>query len=185
MRKLLMVTTALLALSGGAQAAIVANLGVNPNSATGDFSNGNLPTGAFDDQYTFQLVGGPTFFTVGSATNVYPNPTDFIANFTGSVFEIVGAVGGGDDLLVLGPATATPGNCGANCQVFGGSALLDAGSYYLNISGVAGATAGYGGNLSTTQVGAIPEPATWAMMLLGFAGMGFMAYRKKTTFRLA
>jgi PEP-CTERM motif len=26
-----------------------------------------------------------------------------------------------------------------------------------------------------------PEPATWAMMLLGFAGMGFVAYRKRTT----
>jgi PEP-CTERM motif len=30
---------------------------------------------------------------------------------------------------------------------------------------------------------AVPEPSTWAMMLLGFAGIGFMAYRrhKKTT----
>ena len=26
--------------------------------------------------------------------------------------------------------------------------------------------------------GAVPEPSTWAMMLLGFAGMGFVAYRK-------
>lgn len=26
---------------------------------------------------------------------------------------------------------------------------------------------------------AAPEPATWAMMLLGFAGVGFMAYRRK------
>jgi hypothetical protein len=26
--------------------------------------------------------------------------------------------------------------------------------------------------------GAVPEPSTWAMMLLGFAGLGFMAYRK-------
>jgi hypothetical protein len=27
---------------------------------------------------------------------------------------------------------------------------------------------------------AVPEPATWAMMLLGFAGIGFMAYRRKS-----
>jgi hypothetical protein len=26
--------------------------------------------------------------------------------------------------------------------------------------------------------GAVPEPSTWAMMLLGFAGLGFMAYRR-------
>ena len=34
---------------------------------------------------------------------------------------------------------------------------------------------------------AVPEPATWAMMLLGFAGVGFMAYRRKQngpTFRM-
>ena len=24
---------------------------------------------------------------------------------------------------------------------------------------------------------AVPEPSTWAMMLLGFAGLGFMGYR--------
>jgi hypothetical protein len=27
--------------------------------------------------------------------------------------------------------------------------------------------------------GAVPEPSTWAMMILGFAGVGFMAYRRR------
>jgi len=26
---------------------------------------------------------------------------------------------------------------------------------------------------------AVPEPSTWAMMLLGFAGVGYMTYRRK------
>ena len=26
----------------------------------------------------------------------------------------------------------------------------------------------------------VPEPSTWAMMILGFAGIGFMAYRRKS-----
>ena len=30
-------------------------------------------------------------------------------------------------------------------------------------------------------VDAIPEPSTWAMMILGFAGVGFMAYRRRKT----
>jgi hypothetical protein len=25
----------------------------------------------------------------------------------------------------------------------------------------------------------VPEPSTWAMMLLGFAGLGFVGYRRK------
>jgi hypothetical protein len=27
---------------------------------------------------------------------------------------------------------------------------------------------------------AVPEPSTWAMMILGFCGLGFMAYRRKS-----
>ena len=37
------------------------------------------------------------------------------------------------------------------------------------------------------NVAAAPEPSTWAMMILGFAGIGCMAYRRKSTptFRFA
>jgi hypothetical protein len=37
------------------------------------------------------------------------------------------------------------------------------------------------------SVAAVPEPATWGMMILGFLGVGFMAYRRKNTsaFRFA
>jgi hypothetical protein len=43
----------------------------------------------------------------------------------------------------------------------------------------------YGFTVGT--VSAVPEPSTWAMMILGFAGIGFMAYRRKSkpAFRLA
>jgi len=87
-------------------------------------------------------------------------------------------VGGGDDILLAGPVAAVPGSCGPFCQTFGGSGILEAGNYYLEIAGNGGGTSGYGGNLS---VAAIPEPGTWAMMLLGFAGVGFMAYRRRNS----
>jgi PEP-CTERM motif len=32
--------------------------------------------------------------------------------------------------------------------------------------------------LNDPQVPAVPEPSTWAMLLVGFAGVGFMAYRR-------
>jgi hypothetical protein len=55
--------------------------------------------------------------------------------------------------------------------------------YYLDFTGIGGGSAGYGGTLS---VSAVPEPSTWAMMILGFFGVGFMAYRRKSSaFRLA
>jgi len=36
-------------------------------------------------------------------------------------------------------------------------------------------------------VSAVPEASTWAMMLFGFAGVGFLAYRRRpqAAFRLA
>jgi hypothetical protein len=37
-------------------------------------------------------------------------------------------------------------------------------------------------------VGGVPEPSTWAMMIIGFVGVGFMAYRRKQNgqaFRMA
>jgi len=34
----------------------------------------------------------------------------------------------------------------------------------------------------TMSVSAVPEPSTWAMLLIGFAGVGFMAYRRRNQF---
>ena len=34
--------------------------------------------------------------------------------------------------------------------------------------------------VSVTEISDVPEPSTWAMMILGFAGIGFMAYRRKS-----
>jgi hypothetical protein len=34
-------------------------------------------------------------------------------------------------------------------------------------------------DVEQTSVGSVPEPSTWAMMILGFAGIGAMAYRRR------
>jgi hypothetical protein len=51
---------------------------------------------------------------------------------------------------------------------------LDAGNAYLNIH-----TTNFGGGEIRGFLHAVPEPSTWAMLLIGFAGVGFMAYRRK------
>jgi hypothetical protein len=35
------------------------------------------------------------------------------------------------------------------------------------------------------DVSAVPEPSTWAMLMLGFLGVGFTAYRRKLSFRFS
>jgi hypothetical protein len=39
--------------------------------------------------------------------------------------------------------------------------------------------------LTGSATGVVPEPATWAMMLLGFAGLGFVGYRRARAGRAA
>jgi hypothetical protein len=51
---------------------------------------------------------------------------------------------------------------------------LNAGDAYLNIH----STSFPGGEIRGF-LHAVPEPSTWAMMILGFAGVGFMAYRRR------
>jgi PEP-CTERM motif len=54
--------------------------------------------------------------------------------------------------------------------ILGGLALTD-------LAAAEGSQFAIGGSLTA----AVPEPSTWAMMILGFAGIGFMAYRRKST----
>jgi hypothetical protein len=39
--------------------------------------------------------------------------------------------------------------------------------------------------LDDVSIAAVPEPSTWAMMILGFAGIGFMTYRRRKVAALA
>jgi hypothetical protein len=38
----------------------------------------------------------------------------------------------------------------------------------------------YFDNVSLDVTAAVPEPSTWAMMVLGFAGVGLVTYRRKS-----
>jgi hypothetical protein len=40
-------------------------------------------------------------------------------------------------------------------------------------------------NLAFELTDSVPEPSTWAMMLVGFAGLGFLAYRKRSALMAA
>jgi hypothetical protein len=62
--------------------------------------------------------------------------------------------------------------------------VKNAAGYYFaaDVADPAGHTGPVGAN---TLTAAVSEPSTWAMIILGFAGVGFMAYRRKSkpTFR--
>jgi hypothetical protein len=187
MRRLLLATSvlALVAMSAGAKADSVSNLGINPTSGAGAFANTNPGTGGggsglFADIYQFELVGTQVL-TIAFATNTYASGApQFITNFTGSVVNDGpdNAPGGGDDFVVIGPVAATACIGVDNCQIFGGSKTLPGDQYYLLITGDAGVDAGYGGNLSTFAAPETPLPA--AVWLFGSAvGGGALLLRRR------
>ena len=184
MKKLLLAAALVLATSVGAMADTVSNLGTNPTSGAGAFSNTNPGTGGggsglFADIYNFDLVGNQ-ILTIAFAVNTFAGGTSqFITNFTGTVFNdgANGVPGGGDDFAVLGPQLATACIGIPSCQIFGGSAVLPGGSYYLLITGDAAADAGYGGNLSTNAETPIPG-AVW-LFASGAAGLGALLRRRR------
>ena len=81
---------------------------------------------------------------------------------------------------VYGVAFTTAGNAGGYWNLWSGAP----GDYSLDESNAAGdfPITIDGGSLDPT---AVPEPSTWVMMLMGLAGIGFVAYRRGRKDRLA
>jgi hypothetical protein len=54
--------------------------------------------------------------------------------------------------------------------------ILGPGTYYAEVTGTVNVShLGVGGTVTTSTV---PEPSTWVMMMLGFAGLGYAAVRR-------
>ena len=89
--------------------------------------------------------------------------------FYGSPSLLTIALGNGDTLAATGNSNSYA-FFGATSDTAFSSFTLTADVSYPGIDNFA-----FGNTVS-----AVPEPSTWAMMILGFAGIGFMAYRRKS-----
>jgi hypothetical protein len=89
---------------------------------------------------------------------------------------------GGSNFLEL---TTSAGFTGGAVSPFNGS--LPSSNSFASIGVNSSSTDSIVTSGSITAVAAVPEPSTWAMMILGFAGVSFMAYRRsrKEGFALA
>ena len=105
---------------------------------------------------------------VATTTPTFPNfPLGVISGTYDQTFDITSASS-------YNPAfvTAIGSVSAAEAALLAG---LSAGDAYLNIHTVTSPGGEIRGFLH-----AVPEPSTWAMMILGFVGLGFMAYRRKS-----
>jgi hypothetical protein len=107
--------------------------------------------------------------TLLSATGslVYTSPV--ISHFDGSVHA--GEVFYGNELTGL-PSTVTFGGLhyvGTVNGYDGGYTTRNYDTPYFSVYG----------NSVALSIAAVPEPSSWAMMILGFAGVGYMTYRRR------
>jgi phospholipase/lecithinase/hemolysin len=77
--------------------------------------------------------------------------------------------------------TDTPGTAAASTECGTGGANIDSFVYWDDIHPTARVQAMWAQAFSA----AVPEPSTWAMLLFGFAGLGFAGYRHRVQARLA
>ncbi len=134
-------------------------------NGTGGFSNIVVPAeSAFDHYYEFSLTS--SFLLTVSLTSA-----SSVFNYTAS--ELLSA----DRTTSLGSFT----NNGELGQLV---VALAPGLYYVHIAGdlLSDRAKTYGG---TIEIAAIPEPATWALMLVGIAAVGTAMRRRPRSTRVA
>jgi hypothetical protein len=188
----------LVALAGPAQAAVVTDSLNIPDPSAG------LGTGTFGTVTITDIAGGVTvdvsLVTGVNFVNTGGPHTPFVYDLNATPTSIIFPVG--SPFSAAGSSSDTPfGTFNHGVDMTGGNGAPGSkhGALDFTIDGVTTANfiAGTDGDffaadlivLSTGATGsvaagtpitaAVPEPSTWAMMILGFAGVGFMTYRRK------
>ena len=143
-------------------------------SFTGNFGNTGIGSGAFTNTYTFNMPTGVAAATISSIfTSDLSNNIDFTSvTFDGQAF----------DVLSTGQVEFRAIN---NLHVSNGPQTLI-------VSGTSGGNGSYSGTVSFEAAGGtlhgtggVPEPAAWALMIVGFGGVGasLRAHRRAGTER--
>jgi len=150
--------------TNGTTTAIVTDGVGNPNKI--EFDTTNALAGSFTSFFNFFSDGSNLgVFSATTATN--PASTiSLLQLFTGGTMTVAGST--------LVASNAGPGSTGRLT-----SALTPNTWYTFQYSGTLATAGNVSGPASFYAAAAVPEPATWGLMLLGFAGMGMVLRRRR------
>ncbi|HZZ25073.1 MAG TPA: PEP-CTERM sorting domain-containing protein [Roseiarcus sp.] len=140
------------------------------SGVSGTPGENGVPNDGLSGEAGFVEIDSTIFSFTGSIQN-------FIVPTTGT-YSISAAGGQG------GSGEVSAGNGGFGAEL-SGDIFLTAGTDLQIVVGGGGSSGNFddiwgggGGGGSFLYTGVIPEPSTWAMMLLGFAGLGIAGYRR-------
>jgi hypothetical protein len=119
------------------------------------------------DQVMFSLTNPQLTFTEAEFNlfNAFPNTTQVTISLSSGLTQTFDLSPNGQNFFGV---RATDGD------------FLTSISFDTNGSGVSDMRQVRIGGISGSQMGAVPEPGTWAMMLLGFGAIGFALRRRKS-----
>lgn len=137
------------------------------------YGRSGIAAGNFTDRFLFTLgdpnggLGSGSLATVLAGALGGPTDLDFtmvtLDNGT-TVFNVP-----------TGPAMSFGSETGSLTNI----PIMPGAQNILSISYLSRGQGSYGGNLVFSPNAAVPEPSTWAMMLMGFAGMGLVIRRRR------
>ncbi len=200
----LFTSTAILVSAAAAQAAIVVTTGGTPDPSSGFVSSfapttfnfnvgGTFPTFTPAGQVTFQTGNGPGFTAPNGDTTQFasvgttPTPGSASLSTVPLGTQYVGLYWSSIDVYNTLTITDSGGTTVINTANY--AALTPGGtvSSYVNIfdslviTGISFSSTNKAFEFDNlTLAGAVPEASTWAMMILGFLGLGFFGYRKSS-----
>jgi PEP-CTERM motif-containing protein len=132
-----------------------------------DGGNGQSMVRMYDYAGGSDLLNMQEFVSAGFSTQIVTRDVTLLANHSYLLYDAMEAI-----------AQAVSPNCchGADNEL---ADLSNTGR--LNIDAPVGSLTFLSGHdySSNAVTGPVPEPSTWAMMILGFAGIGTMAYRRR------
>jgi hypothetical protein len=177
-----------------------------------DNQTGEVSSGQTVSDISFSLSSGfgtlGTFTQAGSLVNVSNSTTPMVQPIAGSpthwtdvltgtgssaTLELTALSGGQPANLIVGPNPAPNGGFASFNPYINGTGTFNLACSLCSATGetLSNVSFSFGTNAftlaGTPSVGGVPETSTWAMMILGFVGVGFMAYRRKNlaAFRFA
>lgn len=175
MRKSLLNAIGAIALFGGATTANAASVIIGPapavltppsSSVFGAVLTGSPSSStAIDDTFTFTIVGSSAL-TNAQVSTLLLNDTQNV-NFSSILLDSTYAF------------TKTSTDPSPETWALLNPVTLGTGTHTINVLGtLLGETGSYSGTINV-QVAPVPEPGTWAMMLLGFGAMGLVIRRRR------
>lgn len=211
------VVSAVILSSSAASAAIITNGGfetgnfsgwtVNTGAATpypqvviGYNQPTGYPTGAFGEPIPAAPGGGNygAYFVSDTSIQSISQSISLLAGTSYTVsFDIYAPKNGQKNPFDAELQSTTDGNLspvftaktlGTGWVHYSANFIADAGPYSFSLNYHPLGTTAADFVVDNINIAAVPEPATWGMMIIGFAGIGFLAYRRRTAptaFRLA